>query len=69
MEGILKQFRMYVKDKHIDRDLYEMSSEHMIISDIPSLIKNKYGYAKIKKLKYDVFIILRSIWLRVYGES
>lgn len=57
MEGILKQFRMYVKDRHIDRDLYEMSSEHMIISDIPSLIKNKYGYAKNKEVENMMYLL------------
>lgn len=57
MEGILKQFRMYVKDKYIDRDLYEMSSEHMIISDIPSLVKNKYGYAKNKEVENMMYLL------------
>ena len=45
MDGLLKQYRMFVRDGEIDRELFEMSSEHMVINDIPSLILNKYAYS------------------------
>lgn len=46
MDGILKQFVMFVRKKHIDMELYEMSSSPIAFKDIPSLITNKYAYAK-----------------------
>lgn len=44
MDGILKQFRMFVRDGEVDRELYEMSSEHVDFGQIPSLIAEKYVY-------------------------
>lgn len=44
MEGVLKQFRMYVRDGEIDQELFEMSSEHIVFSNIPSFITEKYVY-------------------------
>lgn len=48
MEGVLKQFRMYVNSGEIDRELYEMSSEHLFVENLPSFIENKYAYSNDK---------------------
>ena len=45
MDGVLKQYRMYVRDGYIDRELFEMSSEHLVINDMQSLVEDKYAYA------------------------
>ena len=45
MEGVLKQFRMYVNSEEIDRELYEMSSEHLFVENLPSFVENKYAYS------------------------
>lgn len=54
MDGILKQFRMFVQDGKIDREKYEISSEHLKIKSIPSLVSNKYAYAESKELTQEM---------------
>ncbi|MGO5052395.1 hypothetical protein ACTQ6A_07715 [Lachnospiraceae bacterium LCP25S3_G4] len=46
MDGVLKQYRMYVEDGQIDRELLEMSSEHIVLSSVPSFLEDKYAYAE-----------------------
>lgn len=46
MDGVLKQYRMYVEDGQIDRELLEMSSEHIVLSTVPSFLQDKYAYAE-----------------------
>lgn len=57
MDGVLKQFRMYVRDGAIDREEYEMSSEHLIIDGFPSLIKEKYAYANSNEINQEMFML------------
>lgn len=51
IESVLKQYKMYCKNGSIDRELFEMSSEHIFFSHIASMQKRKYIYAKSEKLK------------------
>ncbi len=51
IESILKQFKLYQLHGHIDRDLFEMSSEHLFFSQISSLLHRKYVYAKSDLVK------------------
>ncbi|CEN81263.1 hypothetical protein [Paraclostridium sordellii] len=44
MEYILKQFSLYVKEGEIDQELLQMSSGHLFLKDIPSLLDRKYAY-------------------------
>lgn len=46
IDSILKQFSMFVTEGYIDRELFEMSSEHVKLEKVPSLIENKYIYPK-----------------------
>lgn len=58
MEGILKQFRMYVEDEKINRELYEISSGHLVVENIPSFIKNKYAYSNDKStVEREMFLL------------
>ena len=58
MEGVLKQFRMYVESEEIDRELYEMSSEHLFVDNLPSFIENKYAYSNDKStIKTEMFLL------------
>lgn len=43
-ESVLKQFKLFVEDGHIDFELLQISSNPTAIKDIPSLNKNKYIY-------------------------
>lgn len=44
MDSVLKQFKFWCEDGEIDDELLHMSTEHMFIKDIPSMIDNKYIY-------------------------
>ena len=46
LESILKQYKLYVEERQIDRDLLEITSGSADISKIPSLVENKYLYGK-----------------------
>lgn len=54
MEGILKQFQLYVDKGSIDRELLEISSNHIIYRNIGSLISSKYIYAKSNELQIEM---------------
>ena len=43
-ERILKQFKLYVEDGSIDKELLQISSKQIKYENIPSMIKNKYIY-------------------------
>lgn len=69
MDGILKQFRMYVRDGNIDRELFEMSSEHLIIDGLPSLIENKYAYACSNEIRQEMFLLFSDQSMLTYTEK
>lgn len=60
MDGVLKQFRMYVQDGEIDRELFEMLSEHIIFSDLSGFIKNKYVYGNSGDIENEQFLLFSS---------
>jgi hypothetical protein len=45
MEGIVNQFRLYVQDGELDRELLALTSDPVAYRLIPSLIEGKYVYA------------------------
>lgn len=58
MDGVLKQFRMFVRDGKVDEDLFSMSSEHMKVDAIPSMLSNKYAYSsKSTDLEKEQFLL------------
>ena len=69
MEGVLKQYRMYVQDGKIDRELFEMSSEHLIIGDIPSLIPDKYVYGYSKELEHEMAMLFSAQSVLSYTDK
>lgn len=50
MERVLKQYRLYSKYGYIDAELFEMSSEHIVFSQLSSLHEKKYVYAKSEQV-------------------
>ena len=44
IDSILKQYRLFCEDGVVNRDLFEISTEHMLISNVPSQIEEKYAY-------------------------
>ena len=69
MDGILKQFRMFVLDGKIDRELFEMSSEHMIIGDVPSLISSKYAYLNSTEIENEMWSLFSDQTVLSYTEK
>ena len=60
MDGILKQFRMFVQDGVVDRELYEMSSAPLSFESIPSLIGEKYAYACTEDIQQEMNTLFSS---------
>lgn len=44
MDGILKQYNLYVEDGYVNQELFQMSSSHMKFSDCKSAVEEKYVY-------------------------
>lgn len=57
MDGVLKQFRMYVQDGEIDRELFEISSEHIVFSTLSGFIKEKYAYGNNDDIQREQFLL------------
>lgn len=57
MDAVLKQFRLYVEDKAIDRELFELSSMPYRIIDTPSMLENKYCYGKSDDLRRAQYLL------------
>lgn len=57
MDGVLKQFRMYVQDGQIDRELFEMSSEHIVFSNLSGFAEDKYAYANSDDIQNEQFLL------------
>ena len=55
LESVLKQFRLYVDDGFISRELHEFSSNAYRISDTPSMLDAKYAYISSSDLKNELF--------------
>ena len=57
MDGVLKQFRMYVQHGKIDRELFGMSSSHTIFSNLSGFIKDKYAYGNSDDIRHEQFLL------------
>lgn len=69
MDGVLKQFRMYVQDGEIDQELFEMSSGHIVIGNIPSLIDNKYAYPNNEDIQNEMLMLFSDQSALSYTEK
>lgn len=51
IDSILKQFKLYCQYKEINRELFEFSTEHMLIQNIPSMLPgDKYIYPEENRI-------------------
>lgn len=58
MDSILKQFKLFCENGEIDSELLQISSEHIFIKNVPSMIENKYIYPvgdKWKQISHLLF--------------
>lgn len=57
IDGILKQFKLLVKNGSINYKLLENSTDFIDFKGIPSLVQNKYAYAKSSDLKREIYLM------------
>ena len=57
MESVLKQFKLYVEDGEIDHELLQMTSGTVGVSQIPSLLKNKYIYGTGSEFEHIEYLL------------
>lgn len=69
MDGVLKQFTMYVQKGAIDRELYEMSSSPVALRDIPSFINDKYAYANGNDIAKEMYLCFSDQSMLAYVEK
>ena len=69
MDGVLKQYRMYVEDGQIDRELLEMSSEHIVLGTVPSFLKEKYAYAESTDMHNKMHLLFSDQSTITYAEK
>lgn len=69
MDGILKQYRMYVEEGQIDRELLEMSSEHIVLSTVPSYQEAKYAYAESTDMHNEMHLLFSDQSTITYTEK
>jgi len=44
MDGVLKQYNLYIEDGYVNQELFQISSSHMKFCDCKSVLKEKYVY-------------------------
>lgn len=69
MDSVLKQYRMYCEDGCINRELFEMSSQHMFINDLPSMQRKKYVYALSDDIHTEIFLLYSDQAMLSYTEK
>lgn len=69
IDGVLKQYRLYCEDGYVDRELLEMSSEHIVFSDIVSIVKNKYAYSNSTDLESEMTLLFSDQSIMHYTEK
>lgn len=69
MDGVLKQFKMYVEDSEIDWELFAMSSNPVDFIQIPSFHKHKYAYIVNERYKSAQHILFSDQSLLSYTEK
>lgn len=69
MDGVTKQFKIYLEEGCIDREFYEMSSGSIRFKDIPSYIKHKYAYCNSTDLTHEMNAIFSDQSTLSYTEK
>lgn len=69
IDGALKQYRLYCEDGVVDRELLEMSSGHIVFSELKSILKNKYAYAASDSMRNEAFFLFSDQSMMNYTEK
>lgn len=69
MDGLLKQYRLFCEDGYVDRELFEMSSGHVILNQLPSLRNKKYAYSNSVEFQWEQNLLYSEQSLMTYTEK
>ena len=69
IDGALKQYRLFLEDGFVDRELLEMSSGHVVFSELKSMIDQKYAYSKSNDLQQEQFFLYSDQSMVTYTEK
>lgn len=69
IDGVLKQYRLFAEDGIVDRELLEISSEHIIFGDLPSLRTKKYAYANSQELLGELYLLFSDQSMLSYTDK
>lgn len=68
IDSILKQFKLYTMNGEIDHELLQISSNHLLFREVPSMIKDKYLYPTGDKFQRATFLLFSDQSLLSYVE-
>ena len=69
LDAVLKQFRLFIDDDKIDRELFAFSSMPYKIVDTPSMLEKKYLYPNSEEIKQDLFYLFSNHCMLGYLEK
>ena len=69
IDGLLKQYRLYREDGFVDRELLEISSGHVVFSELESLRQKKYAYIGSNEFIREAFLLYSNQSLMTYTEK
>lgn len=69
IDGVLKQYRLFCEDGYVDRELLEMSSGHVIFSQLPSLRSKKYAYSNSMEFQGEQNLLYSDQSMITYTEK
>lgn len=68
MDGVLKQYRLFCEDGYVDKELLQISSEHIIFSQLPSLRSKKYAYSNSVEFQDEQNLLYSDQSMMTYTE-
>lgn len=69
IDGVLKQYRLFLEDGFVDRELLEISSGHVVFGEIKSMVDQKYAYSKSDELQHEQFILYSDQSIVTYTDK
>lgn len=69
LDGVLKQFKLFVENGTINRELFELYTEQCKIKSIPSFIENKYVYSNSNDINNAATILFHDSSLAIFSSE
>lgn len=69
LDGVIKQFRLFVENGELDRKLFEFSSTASKIVEVPSMLENKYLYAASTEVETALHLLFSDQSHLTYTEK